>query len=204
MATRPGRAGRALLMACLCLAAARCAAPRDARRAVPSYDTFTGKLVQLGADLNGDGRLDQWTYMDGNRPLRGEADTDEDGRVDRWEYFSDQAALQKVGTSSRNDGIEDTWTWGAAATGEVQVELSRRRDRSIDRHEFFRKDALERAEEDTNTDGLPDKWERYENGALREVSFDTSFRLGHPNRRLVYDAQGQLLAMETDVKGVNR
>ena len=71
----------------------RCEQDAGSRRAVPSYDDFSGRLVQLSADQNGDGRIDQWTYLDGNRPLRGEADLDADGRVDRWEYFDAQAAL---------------------------------------------------------------------------------------------------------------
>ena len=96
-----------------------------ARRIVPSYDPFTRRLVQMSADQNGDGRFDQWTFLDGNRPLRGEADADGDGRIDRWEYFDTGSVLVSVGTSSLNDGIEDTWTFAAAnAQGET-------RDRAI-------------------------------------------------------------------------
>ena len=94
---------------------------------MPSYDEFTSQLVQISADLNGDRRLDQWTYMDGNRPIRGEADTDGDGRIDRWEYFDSRAALTQIGTSSLNDGVEDTWISPAASNGESRVRRSRRR-----------------------------------------------------------------------------
>lgn len=161
------------------------------RRAVPSYDVFTSRLVQLGADQNGDGRIDQWTYLDGNRPLRGEADFDADGRIDRWEYFDAEAQLILLGTSSRGDGVEDTWTRPAPTpAGEVHVSVARLRDRRADRHEYFRNDQLVRAEEDTNADGRIDKWERYEGALLREASFDTSFVKGRPDRRVVYDAKG--------------
>ena len=161
------------------------------RRAVPSYDDFSGRLWQLSADQNGDGRIDQWTYLDGNRPLRGESDLDADGRIDRWEYFDAQAALILVGTSSRGDGVEDTWTRPSpTASGEVHVSTARLRDRRADRHEYFRGDQLVRAEEDSNGDGRIDKWERYEGGSLREASFDTSFMTGRPDRRVVYDAKG--------------
>jgi hypothetical protein len=161
------------------------------RRAVPSYDDFSGRLLQLSADQNGDGRIDQWTYLDGNRPLRGESDLDADGRIDRWEYFDTQAALILVGTSSRGDGVEDTWTRPSPnAAGEVHVSTARLRDRLADRHEYFRGDQLVRAEEDTNGDGRIDKWERFEDGSLREASFDTSFMTGRPDRRVVYDAKG--------------
>jgi hypothetical protein len=179
-------------------AIAACRAPADPRRAVASYDAFSGRLVQLSADQNGDGRVDQWTYLNGNLPLRGEADTDGDGRVDRWEYFDVNARLQRVGTSSRNDGVEDTWTYVQAVEGESRVDRSRDRDRHIDRREFFRGDAMTRAEEDSNGDGRIDRWDRYEDGVLREAAFDLAFQTGRPDRRVIYDAQGQFVAVEED------
>ena len=177
---------------------AACSSTPDSRRAVPSYDAFSGRLVQLSADQDGDREVDQWTYLDGNRPLRGEADTDGDGRVDRWEYFDANARLLRVGTSSRNDGVEDSWAYAQAVDGESRVDRSRNRDRSVDRREFFKGDVMTRAEEDTNGDGRIDRWDRYEGGVLRDASFDTSFAIGRPDRRLVYDAQGKFIAVEED------
>ena len=106
-----------------CIAAlAGCAPGPERRRAVPSYDDFTGRLIQLSADQNGDGRIDQWTYLDANGPVRGEADTDDDGRIDRWEYFDAAAALTQIGTSSRGDGVEDTLTYPALSNdGETLI-----------------------------------------------------------------------------------
>ena len=187
------------MLAALALAfSTSCAGLQEARRVVPSYDLFTGRIVQLAADQNGDGRIDQWSYLDGSRPLRGEADTDADGRVDRWEYFDSDSALAYVGASSRPDGIEDTWTFTPAANGERIVARSRRRDRQIDRREYFRGDALVRVEEDTNADGQVDKWDRYEGPVLREVTFDVSLSAGRPDYRLVYDARGRFEAVESD------
>ncbi len=169
---------------------------------MPSYDSFTSRLVQLGADHNRDGRLDQWTFLDGNRLLRGEADSDGDGRIDRWEYFDARSALVSVGTSSLNDGIEDTWTFAAAtAEGEVRIVRSRKRDRQLNRFEYFRGTVLVRAEEDTNGDGRPDRWDRYEGAVLREAAFDTTLRQGRPDRRLVYDAAGRFATIEADRDG---
>lgn len=179
-----------------------CAREPGQRRVVPNYDDFTGRLVQLSADQNGDGRTDQWTYLDGNRPLRGEADIDGDGRVDRWEYFNAESALILIGSSSLSDGVEDTWTTpGPTPEGETQVARSRGRDRNRDRHEYFRGDTLLRTEEDTNGDGRVDKWERYEGTVLREAAFDTSFARGRPDRRVVYDAQGRSALVEADPDG---
>jgi hypothetical protein len=190
------------LVAAGCVALfAGCAQPQQ-RRAVPSYDDFTGRLIQLNADQNGDGRIDQWTYLDGTRPVRGEADTDDDGRIDRWEYFDATSTLTVIGTSSRGDGIEDTWTFpGASADGESQVATSRRRDRAFDHREFYRGDMLVRTEDDTNGDGRADKWERYESAVLREAAFDTSFTGARANRRVRYDEKGRFMLVEEDPDG---
>ncbi len=184
----------------LILLAAACAGPPDLDRARPSYDPFTSKLIQLSADTNRDGRLDQWTFLDGNRPMRGEADTDRDGRVDRWEYFNEAAQLVRVGSSSANDGIEDTWTYVQPIDGASRVDRSRSRDRHVDRREYMKGEVLMRAEEDTNADGRIDRWDRYEAGVLREADYDTSFAAARPDRRLRYDAQGKFVAVEADVE----
>ena len=173
------------------------AAPAENGRAVPVYDLYSGRLIRLAADQNGDGQIDQWTYLDGNRPLRGEADADGDGRIDRWEYFDANAQLTRVGTSSANDGVEDTWTY-VAVNGEVRVARSRQRDRQIDRLEFFRDNTLLRAEEDTNGDGRTDRWDRYDGGVLREVGFDISMSHGRATRRVRYDEKGRFVAVEDD------
>lgn len=167
-----------------------------------SYDPFTSRLVQIGADQNRDGRLDQWTFTDGNRVLHGEADADGDGRIDRWEYFDAASTLVSIGTASRNDGIEDTWVYTAPTTdGLARIARSRQRDRQIDRTEFYRGDVLERAEEDTNADGRPDRWDRWEGAVMREAAFDMTFRAGRPNRRIVYDGSGRFVAVEADEDG---
>ncbi len=204
MAIQDSSAARLFVAVIIGIAGAHCSPQRAQSRVVPSYDLFTSRLIQLSADLDGDGRLDQWTYMDGNRPLRGEADTDADGRIDRWEYFDAQASLVQVGTSGLNDGVEDTWTSPVSANGESQVVRSRHRDRSIDRREVVREGVLLRAEEDTNADGRPDKWDIHEGGALREARFDTSLSRGRADRRLVYDGKAQLTAIEEDDDGDGR
>ncbi len=180
------------------LAFAGCAAPRPAP--VASYDDDTRRLVQVASDVDHDGRVDHWIYLDGGRTLRAEIDADQDGRIERWEYFDDGSALSRVGTSSRNDGVEDTWAWAEQAPGERRMELARARDGAIDRREFYRSDALVRVEEDTNADGRVDTWQIFENERLREVRVDTG-RRGRADRRLLYDADGQFLRLEADPDG---
>lgn len=194
----------ALLTLIWAVAAPGCESAAPGRRVSPSYDPFTGKLVQFGADMNGDGRIDQWTYVDGNRPLRGESDGDGDGRIDRWEYFDANAAMVRVGSSSRNNGVEDRWVWAAESGGERRMDLSRRSDRHLDRREYYRGEVLARAEEDTNADGRIDRWDRYDSGVLREVALDTTFSRDRANRRLLYDARGAFEALEIDPDGDGR
>ena len=186
-------------VACVLIAAGCRPVEQNLTRA--SYDASSARLILLSADQNGDGAIDQWTYLDGNRPLRGEGDTDADGRIDRWEYFDADAQLTQVGTSSANDGIEDTWTWVTPIGGEARIDRSRRRDRQIDRHEFYKGDTLVRVEEDSNADGRVDKWERYEEGRLIEASFDTTLSRGRADRRLTYGANGMVVSIATDPEG---
>ena len=128
-----GRLPKDLVAAIGIALVAGCAAQPEQRRASPSYEVFSGRLIQLTADQNGDGRTDQWTYLDGTRPIRGESDTDGDGRIDRWEYFDIASALTRVGTSSRGDGVEDTWTYPTPSKdGESMIATSRHRDRVFD------------------------------------------------------------------------
>lgn len=185
----------------IAVGAISCASQESPKAVTPGYDVFTGRLIQLSADQDRDGRVDQWTYLDGTRPLRGEKDADGDGRIDRWEYFGSQGELVLVGTSSRNDGIEDTWTWVAPINGEGRVDESTTRDRRIDRHQYFVNNVLVRVELDTNGDGKTDRWERYEGGTLREAQFDTTFAGAGPDRRLVYDTQGRFVAAEAITEG---
>lgn len=189
------KGGRTLPAIAIAVAAISCA-QEPSKAVTPSYDRFTGRLIQLSADQDGDGRIDQWTYLDGTRPLRGEKDADNDGRIDRWEYFGSQGELVMVGTSSRNDGIEDTWTWVTPIAGEGRVDQSTSRDRRIDRREYYVNEVLVRDELDTNGDGRIDRWDRYEGAVLREAQFDTSFTGARPDRRLTYDAQGRFIAAE--------
>jgi hypothetical protein len=189
---------RSLWTVLLLVASHGCAQPESGRRTVASYDPFSSRLQALAADQNGDGQLDQWTYLDGNRLLRGEADQDGDGRIDRWEYFDREARLTEVGSSSANDGVEDTWTWVQPIDGEGRVDRARHRDRWIDRREYFRGGQLTRAEEDTNGDGRTDRWDVYDATVLRMVSFDTSLKGQAADRRVTYDAGGRFVAVEID------
>lgn len=202
---RPGADGRRAFVAALalCVSAPGCSDPERARLAATTkatYDERTGRLRELTSDANGNGRIDTWTEMDGNRPVRSRADRNEDGRDDRWEYYDGSGRLVKVGFSRKDTGKPDAWAEPAADGRISRVLVSSTGDDSrIDRWETYdpaAPDVLTAVEEDTNGDGRPDKWEQYRAGALRAAAFDENHD-GRADRRLTYEA-GALVLIESD------
>lgn len=187
--------------AALLLAATLLAGCSDPTHVFGVYAHDTRALVRLDYDFNADGVIDVRTYMRDGRPVRLEGDSDNDGLIDRWEYYSADGRLVRVGSSSRGDGREDTW---ARPDGdEVVIEISSRRDNTIDRRERRRNGVLWRVELDTNGDGLPDAWQQFENGAIVALLLDEDKRHGRPTRRLVYGG-GAAATIETDPDGDGR
>lgn len=172
-------------MLVLVLGSAGCAGPE---RAFGVYAHDTRRLVRVDYDFDGDGVIDVRTYMRGGRAVRLEGDGNGDGRVDRWEYYGPSGDLRRIGASSQNDGREDTWV--EIHDGERRVEISTRRDNTIDRTERYRGDALLSAAADTNHDGLTDTWEEYSGGALAQLLIDDARRHGRPTRRIRYERGG--------------
>ena len=140
--------------------------------------------------------------MDAARILKIEIDKDEDGKVDRWEYYGADKKLERVGFSRSNDGVEDAWSFAGADGKITRIEVSTRRDGKISRTEHYEGDLPSSAEEDTDADGVNDKWETFDAGRLAVVAFDTAHR-GTPDRRLVYAADGSV-RIEVDPTGVGR
>jgi hypothetical protein len=70
-----------------------------------------------------------------------------------------------------------------------RIEVSTRRDGTVNRLEFYEGGKLVRTEEDANGDGKPEKWEAWRDGALASVELDTNLD-GQPDRRLIYGPRG--------------
>jgi hypothetical protein len=215
MRTVPMSADRRSIVAA-CLLAVACSDPDAARLKATTKATYnpkTGRLTELTYDRNKNGVIDTWTDMDGTKPLRSRIDFDEDGKIDRWEYYDGSGHLAKVGFSRGNTGKPDAWAY-ARADGRVdRIEISSTADeKRIDRWEHYDPStagagpqgagALLAAEEDTNGDGKPDKWEKYEGGTLISVEFDENGD-GKPDRRLTY-RQGALATIESAPDGAGR
>lgn len=193
---------RRIFVALAVLSLAGCSDPEKERlreTTIPTYDKSTGKLVELTFDMNKNGVIDTWTTMDGARPVLTRMDTNEDGKIDRWEYMGPDGKLVKVGFSRADDGKPDAWAYEAPGGGRVErIEISSVADENrIDRWEFYDEaGTLVRAEEDTNQDGVVDKWETYANGVVQTAAFDENGD-GKPDRRLTYE-DGRLVLIETE------
>lgn len=201
-AARPSaRQLAACLLAWLALAGCDLRTTLDEGPVKPIYDETTGKLRELQYDSNGNGTIDIRTFMDGNRPVQSEIDADEDGVVERWEYYRADGSVEKVGTSSLNDGNEDIRTFPGPDGQVTRIERSTHRDGTFNRTELLEHGVVVRAEEDSNGDGRPDRWESYQGGTLSVLALDTTLARGRPNRRLVYGPGGEMLRIEVDTKG---
>ena len=192
------------LLAFVCLAG--CSDPEKERlkkTTVPTYDKKTGKLTELTHDMNKNGRIDTWVAMNGALPLSAKADLNEDGKLDRWEYYDEQGKLIKVGFSRSEAGKPDAWAYSGPDGKIERVEVSSTSDdKKIDRWEYYERDVLVRAEDDTNQDGSVDKWSTYEGGLLRTAAFDENGDR-RPDRRLTYNgADLVLIETEPDTAGV--
>ena len=178
---------RLLPVALLCCGCA--AADRD-DRLEPVYDSQSGRLQLLKYDDNGNGRAETVSFMDGSRVLRIEIDKDEDGKVDRWEYYDADRRLVKVGFSQAGDGKADAWSFSGPDGSVARIEMAGRGSERIVRTEYYERDVLVRAEEDSDADGAIDKWDTYDKaGNLASVAFDSRKR-GTPDRRIVYSPDG--------------
>src|SRR5262245_46466089 len=172
-------------MAAALVAPIACGRKHENQTVVPTYDKETGKLSQLTLNSAKDGKPNITSYMNGSVVLRIEIDADEDGKIDRWEFYGPDAKVQRVGLSRSNDGKIDAWAYPGADGSIARIEVSTKPDRKPNRTEFYERGTLSRAEEDSDGDGVVDKWEEYESGVLATVSFDVT-KSGKPTTTIDY------------------
>ena len=134
------------MCAALVFLSAACTPPPDPRRTnfeirgkegVAKYDPKTGRLKRLDADTNKNGRMETFSYWDATRLFRIEIDQDEDDKIDRWEHYDANNKMVRVGSSSKDDQIEDTWTYPDAKGFLARVETDTDRDGAIDKREIY-------------------------------------------------------------------
>jgi hypothetical protein len=200
-----------IVLAAACLSCAGAEQQQLEHGIRPSYDKKTGRLVQLDYDSDKNGRADTWTVMNGAKPVQSRIDRNEDGRVERWEFYGDTGELTKVGFSRSGDGEADAWAFPGPDDTVQKIEISSTHDeKRIDRWEYYEasragpdgQGALVRAEQDTNADGKPDRWETYDRGALETVAFDENGD-GIADRRLTYSGS-TLVSIESQPDATGR
>ena len=194
----PGQPWRVLSVLGSLVAVAACLDGCSKSDVDPVYDE-AGKLQMLRYDGNHDGKPESVSYLTGGRIVRIEIDQNEDGKVERWEYYDANQKLEKVGFSRAGSGREDAWSFADDRGAVVRLELANGSDQRVTRTEHYSGDNLVRAEEDTDGDGVIDKWETFDAGRLSMVAFDTE-HAGRPTRRIVYAADGGVRA-ELDPDG---
>ena len=147
------------------------------------YDDKTGHLKKIEIDQNKNGRMDTWSYWDATRLDRIEIDKDEDGKIERWEHFGPKSNTQviSVGSSSKDDGVEDTWTYPEAENSPVtgRVETDTDRDGHVDRREIY---------------AASSKSPGARVISIVELDLD---KAGQPSKRLYYNPDGSFDRMET-------
>ncbi|MFM8534128.1 MAG: hypothetical protein ACKOEC_11210 [Acidimicrobiia bacterium] len=82
--------------------------------------------------------------------------------------------IGRIGFSIANDGVIDAWLTRDTKTGLNKVEISTKRNGSIDRWEYYDKNVLVRVELDTNRNGKADRWMTYQDGIQMETILDVN------------------------------
>jgi hypothetical protein len=168
-----------LVLSCLACGRSSTGSPAAGTTLTPLYNQETGRLEQLTSDRNNDAKIDTWAYMNGGRLERVEIDRDADGNPDRIEFYETRPA----GPGERNSDLERaviTRAEESSGSGDQIV---------VVRREFFEEGVLQRVEEDTNGDGVPNRWETYEGGSLTRMDLDPRGE-GFVSRRLHYGRRG--------------
>ncbi len=205
------------------IAAASCSKPTADQARVKattqaSYDLKTGKLSEITFDKNKNGRIDTWTKMNGSVPVSSRMDTNEDGKLDRWETYGPDGKLTQVdwerapvpGPANPNPNYTGKPNATAYVNADDVVErieyyeisdVTTQKD--ITRREFYNAaKQLTRAEEDSDGDGLMDRFETYVNAVLSTVEFDEKKPYdGKPDRRITYSPDGVPVLIETEPDG---
>jgi hypothetical protein len=193
------------LLGAVAIALGGCSDPEKERLKATTqatYDPKTGRLTRLTADLNKDGKIDAYSYMDGTKVLRTELDTDQDGKIEKWEYMGeDGKTVVRVALSREKNGKSDTWMYPGPDGKLARAEISSEQDeKKIDRWEWYENGQIVRAEEDASGDGKVDKWETFANGAVTSVMLDENYD-GSADRRLNYGPAGRLVTIDSEADG---
>lgn len=136
-------------------------APRGGRSVTAAKDGSGGdsndRPLRTESDLNGDGRIDVWTWYARDGAVdRSAYDLDFDSHVDVTAFFEKGVVVRKEvfhGFGEKPD------TFKYFEKGKLQrIERDRNNDGRIDTWEYWENDQIDRIGEDANADGTVDRW----------------------------------------------
>lgn len=163
-----------------------------------------GRPVSATIDTDQNGVIDRWEYYDAQGRLTKVGESR--GVADRTPPppgttpASGEPSLPLPATPDKETGKPDTWAYfgadGKLARTEFLEVSNITGKEEVVRREFYANDVEVRAEEDTDGDGVMDRWEQFQNGRLVSVDFDDGHD-GKPDRRFVYDAAGGLAEIDS-------
>jgi hypothetical protein len=145
--------------------------------ATPVVGGASAEWYTVEVDRDQDGRFETLLHLNQARLLRIDVDQDQDGRIDRWEHYDAASRMVRVGSSSRDDQVEDTWTYPDEGGFLSRVESDRDRDGRVDNREIF----------------LPGPGADGRVLSIVEIDFNSS---GTPGRRLYYRPDGTFERVE--------
>jgi hypothetical protein len=123
----------------------------------PSRPETGGPVVRKEVDLNGDGKIDMWTWFapDGAR-TKESLDLDYDGKIDETVIYEKNIRVRVEGFTSGRDRA-DTFKYYEKSKL-VRIERDRNNDGQIDCWEYWENETVDRIGEDNDYDGNVDQW----------------------------------------------
>jgi hypothetical protein len=131
---------------------------RDVRVVHEECDTSAGGSEHL--DANGDGRADITIVKSGAREVCRAIDLNLDGRVDVWAYMDDSGRLRRREYDFDRDGAIDqivTYQGGVPLAAQRATLLANR----LDTWDYYQNGMLARTERDSDSDARVDQWWEY-------------------------------------------
>jgi hypothetical protein len=156
---------------------AEAAAPRDTRIQHEECSLDSSSAERL--DANGDGKTDVTIVRDGSREICRAVDLNFDGTIDSWTYLDSGGQLRRRENDYDRDGrIDEIATFSSGVlTEKLRATMLANR---VDTWEFYKAGKLARSERDSDGDQVVDQWWEYPKEGCPVIHADVNSD-GHPD-----------------------